>query len=130
MYSSSGRTAHLNRLADSGLKIKPNNGLIKTPTIGSGNVSGSHPLSNHPKRPRDLNQWAKRMVDIATGAVEDREPTPEEQGKDPAAVSLGRRGGLKGGNARTASLTPEKRREIAQKAAASRWASADKKRPS
>ena len=39
-----------------------------------------------PKRPRDLNQWAKRMVDIATGEVSDREPTPEEQGKDPAAV--------------------------------------------
>ncbi len=50
-----------------------------------------------PKRPRDLNQWAKRMVDIATGEVDDREPTPEEQGKDPAAVSLGWRGGLKGG---------------------------------
>jgi hypothetical protein len=31
----------------------------------------------HPKRPRDLNQWAKRMVDIATGEVDDREPTPE-----------------------------------------------------
>lgn len=36
-----------------------------------------------PKRPRDLNQWAKRMVDIATGEANDREPTPEEQGKDP-----------------------------------------------
>jgi hypothetical protein len=58
----------------------------------------------HPKRPRDLNQWAKRMVDIATGQVEDCEPTPEEQGKDPAAVSLGRRGGLKGGKARASSM--------------------------
>jgi hypothetical protein len=57
-----------------------------------------------PKRPRDLNQWAKRMVDIATGEVSDREPTPEERGKDPAAVSLGRRGGLKGGKARSDSL--------------------------
>ena len=36
----------------------------------------------HPKRPRDLNQWGKRMIDIATGEVDDREPTPEEQGKD------------------------------------------------
>jgi hypothetical protein len=54
-------------------------------------------VTKTPKRPRDLNQWAKRMVDIATGAVNDREPTPEEQGKDPAAVALGRRGGLKGG---------------------------------
>jgi hypothetical protein len=49
------------------------------------------------KRPRDANQLAKSIVGIATGEVEDREPTPEEQGKDPAAVSLGRRGGLKGG---------------------------------
>ena len=54
----------------------------------------------HPKRPRDLNQWARRMVDIATGETIDREPTPEEQGKDPAAVARGRLGGLKGGNAR------------------------------
>ena len=68
-----------------------------------------------------MNQWAKRMVDIATGAVEDREPTPEEQGKDPAAVSLGRRGGLKGGKARAASMTPEQRTELAKKAAAKRW---------
>jgi len=48
------------------------------------------------KRPRDLSQWAKRMVGIATGEVEEREPTPEEEGKDPAAVALGRKGGLKG----------------------------------
>ena len=74
-----------------------------------------------PKRPRDLNQWAKRMVDIAVGAVIDREPTPEEQGKDPAAVSLGRRGGLKGGKARANSMTPEQRSEAARKAAAKRW---------
>jgi len=74
-----------------------------------------------PKRPRDVNEWAKRMVDIATGAVDDREPTPEEQGKDPAAVALGRKGGLKGGKARAASMTPERRAEIAKKAAQSRW---------
>jgi hypothetical protein len=36
-----------------------------------------------PKRPRDLNQWAERMVDLATGEAIEREPTPEEQGKDP-----------------------------------------------
>jgi hypothetical protein len=75
----------------------------------------------NPKRPRDLNQWAKRMVDIATGAANDREPTPEEQGKDPAAVSLGRRGGLKGGKARAESMTPERRAEIAKQAAEARW---------
>ena len=43
-------------------------------------------MTKAPKRPRDLNQWAKRMVDIATGETTDREPTPEEQGKDPAAA--------------------------------------------
>jgi hypothetical protein len=48
-----------------------------------------------PKRPRDFSQAAKLVIDIASGQVENREPTPEEQGKDPAAVSLGRRGGLK-----------------------------------
>jgi hypothetical protein len=58
-------------------------------------------MNKPPKRPRD-HQWAKRMVDIATGEVSDREPTPEEQGKDPAAVALGRKGGLKGGAARAA----------------------------
>lgn len=36
-----------------------------------------------PRRPRDLNQWAKRMVDIATGEASDRDPTPEEEGQDP-----------------------------------------------
>ena len=69
------------------------------------------------KRPRDPAQLAKRIVDIATGEVEDREPTPEEQGKDPAAAALGRKGGV----ARSASLSAEKRAEIAKKAAQSRW---------
>jgi len=75
----------------------------------------------HPKRPRDLNQWAKRMVDIATGEVEDREPTPEEEGKDPAAVTLGRKGGLKGGKARAENMTSTERSETARKAARIRW---------
>src|ERR1700730_10323546 len=52
-------------------------------------------MTKRPKRPRDLNQWAKRMVDIATGAVSDREPTPEEQGKNPAAVARGHLGGVR-----------------------------------
>jgi hypothetical protein len=42
------------------------------------------------KSPRDANQLAKLIVDIATGQVEDREPTPEEQGKNPAAVAFGK----------------------------------------
>jgi hypothetical protein len=73
------------------------------------------------KRPRDANQLAKSIVDIATGETEDREPTPEEQGKDPAAVSLGRRGGLRGGKARAAKLSPRRRAQIAKKAARARW---------
>jgi hypothetical protein len=57
------------------------------------------------------------MVDILTGEVEDREPTPEEQGKDPAAVERG----SKGGKARAENTDPSKRSAIARKAAAARW---------
>ncbi len=74
-----------------------------------------------PKRPRDPAQLAKLMIDIATGEVEDRGLTPEEQGKDAAAAALGRRGGQKGGKARAESLSPERRAEIARAAAAKRW---------
>ena len=71
------------------------------------------------KRPRDPNQLAKFLVDVATGEREDPLLTPE--GKNAAAVMLGRRGGLKGGVARAEKLTPEQRREIARVAAAARW---------
>lgn len=70
------------------------------------------------KRPRDPNQLGKLIVDIATGEVD--EPDPDE-GKDPAAVALGRKGGLKGGKARAAKLTAEQRRDSARKAAEARW---------
>jgi hypothetical protein len=69
------------------------------------------------KRPRDLNQLAKSIVDEATGQTE---PLPEDT-RDPLAVELGRRGGLIGGKARAAKLSPERRREIARKAATARW---------
>jgi len=72
-----------------------------------------------PKRPRDPNQLAKSIIDIATGQKPDRDPTPEEQGKDPAAVALGK----KGGNARAEGLSAERRAEIAKKAAKARWRS-------
>ena len=42
---------------------------------------------NRPKRPRDFSQAAKFVVDVATGQAEDREPTAEERGKDPAAAA-------------------------------------------
>jgi hypothetical protein len=69
------------------------------------------------KRPADLNRLAASIVDDATSEDKDE----RDDGKDPAAVSLGRRGGLKGGKARAAKLTPEQRSEIAKKAAATRW---------
>lgn len=69
------------------------------------------------KRPRDPLQLAKLIGDIATGQVEDRPPTPEEEGKDPAAVAMGK----KGGKARAEKMSKEKRSEIASKAAQSRW---------
>lgn len=76
----------------------------------------------HPKRPRDLNEWAKRMVDIATGELDDTKPVPQDDpNKDPAAVTLGRKGGLKGGRARANSLSQAERKKIAQNAANKRW---------
>jgi hypothetical protein len=70
------------------------------------------------KRPTDLNALAASIVD---DAVTENKASADD-GKDPAAVSLGRRGGLKGGKARAAKLTSEQRSEIAKKAAAARWA--------
>lgn len=70
------------------------------------------------KRPRDVNSLAKFIADVATGQVE----LPKtDDGKDPAAVALGRKGGLKGGKARAKSLTAKKRTQIAIKAAKARW---------
>lgn len=66
----------------------------------------------------DENRTAKRIVDAATSEV--REPE-----KNPAAVELGRRGGLKGGKARAEKLSAEQRSEIARKAARTRWANRD-----
>lgn len=66
-----------------------------------------------PKRPRDPIQLAKLIGDIATGQIEEK----TDDGKNAAAVSLGRKGGLKGGKARAAALSPEKRKAIAKKAA-------------
>jgi len=57
---------------------------------------------------------------LAASIVAEATRDPDE-GKDPAAVSLGRRGGLKGGKARAAKLSPDRRREIAKKAAQARW---------
>jgi hypothetical protein len=73
-------------------------------------------MPKHPKRPRDPNQLAKLIVDIASGAVTEERPeapTPAQE--------FARSGGLRGGRARADALTAEQRREIARKAADKRW---------
>lgn len=75
------------------------------------------------KRPRDANQLAKLIVDIATGEADD---ATQDDGKDPAAVALGRKGGLKGGKARADKLTAEERSESARRAAQARWSGSKK----
>jgi len=65
------------------------------------------------KKQEDENTIAAQIVELTTG-----EPVKE---KNPAAVALGRLGGLKGGKARAEKLSPQKRKEIAQKAARIRW---------
>lgn len=71
------------------------------------------------KMPRDVNQLAKRLVDLTTGQAE---PEPAEPAKNPHAVALGRMGGLKGGKARAAKLPKKQRSAIAKRAADARWA--------
>ncbi|TAN05557.1 MAG: histone H1 [Rhodanobacteraceae bacterium] len=71
-----------------------------------------------PKRPRDTNQLAHMIAQLATGELDD---VKTDDGKDPAAVALGRKGGLKGGKARANKLSAAKKKAIAQKAALARW---------
>jgi hypothetical protein len=73
---------------------------------------------NRGKGQRDVNVLAYEIVQQATGQAPKPEPEPE---KDPAAVSLGRLGGLKGGRARASVLSASKRKAIARKAAETRW---------
>ena len=68
-------------------------------------------------RPRDTNQLAKQVVDIATGTVTD-EPSKE---KDPSLAARGRKGGSVGGRVRAARMTPEERSQAASAAAQARW---------
>lgn len=74
-------------------------------------------MQKKPKRPRDPNQLGKLIVDLSVGEAYDSKNMPDESGKDPAAVSLGK----KGGKARAAKLSKKQRVEIAQKAARQRW---------
>ncbi len=86
---------------------------------GFSEVWHGHPM---PKRSRkattdDLNQLAASIVAQAVGG----HPVPSVEGKNPAAIALGRLGGLKGGRARANSLSKARRSQIAKKAAAARW---------
>jgi len=76
------------------------------------------PDRSRKRRPADLNSLAASIVNEAT---DEDKPEPVDDGKDPAAVALGRKGGLKGGKARAAKLTPEQRSATARKAARARW---------
>ena len=76
-------------------------------------------------RTRDVNELARFIVDTAAGETPAEERRAAErassEGKNPAAVALGKLGGKKGGKARAAALTPEQRQEIAKLAASARW---------
>lgn len=76
------------------------------------------PKRSSKKEPADVNQIAKAIVDQATS----EEPPLTENGKNAAAVALGRLGGKKGGPARAKKLSKKRRSEIAKKAAEVRWA--------
>jgi hypothetical protein len=95
-------------------------------------VCPNSPLTNPPLDPQPCV-----VPDRSRSIPDDRKQTPNAEGsttgpsrraldsrvpKNPAAVELGRLGGLKGGKARAASLSPERKTEIARKAAAARWA--------
>lgn len=75
--------------------------------------------TSRPKRPRDTDVLAKRIVEEATGDAP--QPTKNQPKKNPAAVALGRLGGKKGGPARAKKLSAARRKAIAKKAAEARW---------
>lgn len=85
-----------------------------------------------PKRSRtteDANEAAhriiSRVIELTEGTPPEPAPKPKAAKKNPAAVALGRKGGLKGGHARAAKLSPEERAESARKAARARWKPAE-----
>jgi hypothetical protein len=69
------------------------------------------------RRPADVIGNTGHVMRIATGQITDDVPPPKEEGKDPAAVALGR----KGGKARAEGMSARRRKEIARKAAKARW---------
>ena len=94
-------------------------GIDRKPSVAA--ISGM-PKRSSKARPRDPNQLGKLIVALSLGEAEEApEAVPADTGKDPAAVALGRKGGLKGGKARAKSLSAAQRKKIAQKAAKARW---------
>jgi hypothetical protein len=75
-----------------------------------------------PKRPRDPNLLGKLIVDLSVGEADDSKNMPDERWKDPAAVALGK----KGGTARASKLSAKQRKDIAKKAAKTRWSKRSK----
>jgi hypothetical protein len=70
-------------------------------------------MTKRPRRPRDVNQLAKLILDIATGEADNVKPVAPKEGQ--------RKGGLKGGKARARKLSAKRRQEIARKAVKARW---------
>lgn len=84
----------------------------------SGNGAHTVRMAKTPKRPRDTNQLAHMVALLATGELQD---VKTDDGKDPAAVALGRKGGLKGGKARAEKLGKKRLSEIGKAGAKARW---------
>jgi len=80
------------------------------------------PTRSSKPKDHDFMTLARNVVEQAIGERLDGSPLPDpHQGKNPAAVALGRLGGAKGGKARAEALSPRKRSAIAKKAAKARW---------
>lgn len=80
------------------------------------------PTGSGKPKGHDFAAIARRVVEQAIGEKLDGSPLDNpDEGKNPAAVALGKLGGAKGGAARAKALSPTKRKQIAKKAAAARW---------
>jgi hypothetical protein len=77
-------------------------------------------MAKKSKMPTDVNQRAAAIVALATGEAE---PVDPDEGKDPAAVQRGRKGGKKGGVTRAERLSEAERSQQAARAARARWSS-------
>ena len=95
------------------------NGRLKKLAIVLEAIYNADMHNRSSKKKLDFNELAKSILDKAT--IDEVLTKAAQEGKNPAAVLLGRMGGLKGGKARAESLSVEERSEIAQRAAKARW---------